>query len=59
MFRFKDNGTIANISPNATSYRNIGVTVPSTTTANKITYIGCIYNSNDTVWDIISVTTQT
>ena len=57
MFRLLDNGTARALTWNAT-YTVIGVTLPTTTTANKTTYVGCIYNANNTRWDVIAVTTQ-
>jgi hypothetical protein len=57
MFRILDNGTSRTISLNAT-FTAIGVTVPAATTANKTTYIGAVYNANNTRWDVIAVTTQ-
>ena len=57
MFRFLDNGTGRTLSWNGT-YTVIGVTLPTTTTASKTTYVGCIYNANNTRWDVIAVTTQ-
>ena len=57
MFRLLDNGTGRALTWNAT-YTVIGVTLPTTTVANKTTYVGCIYNANNTRWDVIAVTTQ-
>lgn len=57
IFRILDNGTARAITWNAT-YTVIGVTLPTTTVANKTTYVGCIYNANNTRWDVIAVTTQ-
>jgi hypothetical protein len=57
MFRLLDNGTGRALTWDGT-YTVIGVTLPTTTTANKTTYVGCIYNSNNTRWDVIAVTTQ-
>ena len=57
MFRLLDNGTARALTWNAT-YTVIGVTLPTTTVANKTTYVGCIYNANNTRWDVIAVTTQ-
>jgi hypothetical protein len=56
-FRFLDNGTSRVITWNAI-YTAIGVTLPTTTTANKTTYVGCIYNVNNVRWDVIAVATQ-
>lgn len=57
MIRIKDNGTPRSIAY-GTNYRAIGVTLPTTTVANKTTYLGIIYNSTDTKWDVIGVTTE-
>jgi hypothetical protein len=57
IFRILDNGTSQTLSWNAT-YTVIGVTLPTTTTINKMTYVGCIYNAANTRWDVIAVTTQ-
>lgn len=57
LFRFLDNGTARALTWNAT-YTAIGVTLPTTTVINKTTYVGCIYNANNTRWDVIAVTTQ-
>jgi hypothetical protein len=57
IFRLLDNGTPCALTWNGT-YTVIGVTLPTTTVANKTTYVGCIYNANNTRWDVIAVTTQ-
>ena len=57
MIRIKDNGTARAITYD-TNYRAIGVTLPTTTVISKTTYLGLIYNSTDTKWDVIGVTTQ-
>ena len=57
MIRIKDNGTARAITF-GTNYRAIGVTLPTTTTISKTTYIGIIYNATDSKWDVIGVTTQ-
>lgn len=60
LIRIKDNGSSRAITwtTSAGGYRAVGVTLPTTTTASKATYIGCIYNSTDTFWDVIAVVTQ-
>lgn len=60
MIRIKDNGTAWSITwtSGAGGYRAIGVTLPTTTVANKTTYVGLIYNSVDNRWDAIGVTTE-
>ena len=57
MIRIKDNGTARAITYD-TNYRAIGVTLPTTTVISKTTYLGLIYNSTDTKFDVIGVTTQ-
>jgi hypothetical protein len=57
IFRFLDNGSAQTLTWNAT-YTVIGVTLPTTTTASKTTYVGCIYNANNTRWDVIASLTQ-
>jgi len=57
IFRLLDNGVSRAITWNGT-YTVIGVTLPTTTTASKTTYVGCIYNAANTRWDVIAVTTQ-
>jgi hypothetical protein len=57
IFRILDNGGVQSLSWNAT-YTVIGVTLPTTTTASKMTYVGCIYNAANTRWDVVAVTTQ-
>ena len=60
LFRFKDNGTPQTLtwSASAGGFRAVGVTLPTTTTATKTTYVGCIYNASDNLWDAIAVVTQ-
>jgi hypothetical protein len=55
--RILDNGTTRTISWNAT-YTVIGTTLPTATTANKMIYVGCIYNAANTRWDVVAVSTQ-
>ena len=54
VFRFKDDGTARSLTWNAV-FRAIGVTLPTTTVASKLTYVGCKYNSTDSKWDVIAV----
>jgi hypothetical protein len=57
IIRIKDNGTARALTWTTSSgaYRAIGVTLPTTTVINKTVYIGCIYNSDATFWDVIAV----
>lgn len=57
VIRIKDNGTARAITY-GTQYRAIGVTLPTTTTVSKTTYLGMVYNSADTKWDVVSVGTE-
>lgn len=52
--RIKDNGTARAITY-GTQYRAIGVTLPTTTVISKTLYLGMIYNSADTKWDVVAV----
>lgn len=60
MIRIKDNGTARGITwtSGAGGYRAIGITLPTTTVISKTTYVGLIYNSTDSRWDAIGVTTE-
>ncbi len=57
VFRILDNGTSRALTWNGT-YTQIGVTLPTATTANKTTYVGCIYNAYNARWDVLAVSTQ-
>ena len=62
MFRFKDNGTARTLTwttGSSKAFRAIGVTLPTTTTINKTTYVGAIYNSADDRWDVIATAQET
>lgn len=61
ILRFKDNGTgraLTWTTGASKAFRAIGVTLPTTTVANKTTYVGCVYNSADARWDAVAVTTE-
>ncbi len=55
--RIKDNGTARAITYGS-EYRAVGVTLPTTTTINKTTYLGMVYNSDDTKWDVVGTNTE-
>jgi len=57
MIRIKDNGTARTLAWNAI-YRAIGVTLPTTTVISKTLYVGCVYNSADSNWDVLAVGQQ-
>jgi hypothetical protein len=54
VIRIKDNGTARALAFNAI-YRAIGATLPTTTVISKTMYLGLIYNSTDTKWDVVAV----
>ena len=58
--RIKDNGTAQALTWTTTSgaYRAVGVTLPTTTVISKALYVGCIYNSQDSFWDVVAVAQQ-
>ena len=60
ILRIKDNGTARALTWTTTSgaYRAIGVTLPTTTVLSKVVYVGCIYNAQDTFWDVVAVAQQ-
>jgi hypothetical protein len=40
------------------SFSAIGITLPTTTVISKVTYVGCIYNSNSSRWEAVATVTQ-
>lgn len=60
IIRIKDNGTsrLLTWDTSTNGYRAVGTTLPTTTLANKVTYVGCIYNGQDNYWDAVSVAQQ-
>ena len=60
ILRFKDDGTARALTWTTTSggYRILDGNLPSTTLASKTVYLGCIYNSADIFWDVVSVVQQ-
>lgn len=54
MLRIADNGTNRALTWNGI-FRAIGVTLPTTTTANKILYVGCIYSEQGSKWDVVAI----
>jgi len=57
VIRIKDAGVTKTIAWNAI-YQVIGVTLPTATTASKLIYVGCKYNSAATKWDVLAVARQ-
>ena len=39
-------------------YREIGTTLPPSVAAGKTVYVGCVWNSTDSIWDVVAVATQ-
>jgi hypothetical protein len=54
-FRILDNGSTRTLTWNATY---TVIVLPPATTPNKTVYVGCVYNANNTRWDVVAVTTQ-
>jgi hypothetical protein len=57
VMRIKDNGTSRAITF-GNLYRAVGVTLPTTTTANKVMYLGIMYNTLDNKFDVIGISIQ-
>lgn len=57
ILRITSNASPHNLSWNGT-YTAIGVTIPTTIAANKTIYIGCIWNSTLTRWEVVAVAVQ-
>ena len=57
ILRIKDDGTARALTWGA-DYRAIGVVLPTATTASKVSYIGCIYNTNALKWDVVAAITE-
>ena len=55
VYRIKDDGITPQFIIFDFVYRPIGVDLPFTTTLGKTMYIGCKYNADDLVWDVVSV----
>ena len=53
IIRIKDNGTARAISF-GTEYRAMGTALPTTTVVSKTKWLGLIYNSTDTKWDLVA-----
>jgi hypothetical protein len=61
IFRFKDNGTARALTwttGTSKSFRAVGVLLPTTTTISKTLYVGCIYNTADSRWDVLAVSQE-
>jgi hypothetical protein len=60
LIRLEDNGTARAITwtTSAGAFRPVGITLPTTTVATKITYVGCVYNATDSFWDAVATVTE-
>lgn len=58
LVRIKDNGAARTMSW-ASVYRGIGQSLPSTTIISKLLYIGFMYNSTDSKWDMVALAQET
>lgn len=56
IIRVKDAGVAKGLT--FTGFTAIGVTIPTTTTASKTTYVGCFYNATTPTWDVVAVSTE-
>lgn len=50
--------TISSWSSSSGGYRAIGTTLEASVPAGKTMYVGCIWNSTDSFWDVVSVAVQ-
>jgi hypothetical protein len=51
--------TISSWSSSSGGYRAIGATLPTSVVGTKTIYVGAIWNSTDSFWDVVAVATQT
>lgn len=61
IFRFKDDGTARTLTwttAGTNSFRACGATLPTTTVASKTMYVGCLFNSASSVWDVVAVSLE-
>jgi hypothetical protein len=54
MVRVKDNGTDRTLAWNAIYRASSDLSLPTVTVAGKTMYLGFIYNSTDSKWDLLS-----
>lgn len=55
--RIKDNGTARSLTYGS-QYRAIGVSLPTTTVISKTLYLGLVWNSDDTKWDVVGLSQE-
>lgn len=53
LIRIKDNGTARALTWNAV-FRVVGTSLPTTTVISKYNYVGAVWNSSDSKWDVIT-----
>ena len=61
VLRFKDNGTAQALTwttGSSKAFRAVGVTLPTTTVIGKTVYVGCLYNTADSRWDVVAVSQE-
>lgn len=61
VIRIEDNGTgraLTWTTGSSGSYRPVGITLPTTTVATKVLYVGFKYNSTDLRWDAIALSQE-
>ncbi len=61
IFRIKDNGTARALTwttGSSGAFRAVGLTLPTTTVISKTLYVGAIYNSDDSRWDVIATAVE-
>jgi hypothetical protein len=61
IIRFEDNGTgraLTWTTGSSGAYRAVGITLPTTTVATKVLYVGCRYNANDLRWDAVALSQE-
>jgi hypothetical protein len=55
--RIRDDGTSRGVGYNAI-YRAFNNALPLSTTVNKTLYLGTMYNSTETFWDVVAVSDE-
>ena len=58
VFRIKSTSATARTITWASTYRPLGTTLPVSLPAGKYIYVGCIFNSADSVFDVVAVSLQ-
>jgi hypothetical protein len=61
LFRIKDDGTSRTLTwttGSSKSFREVGAFLPTSTVANKTVYVGCVYNTNASRWDVVATSQE-